>query len=67
MSFVFQQWHLLFLILSTVWPDHFIIFFEFLVAQNVAFGDFLKKWSDNTVIKVIEMTQKNETSFVSTF
>ena len=28
----------------TVWPDHFIIFFEFFVAQNVAFGDFLKNW-----------------------
>ena len=41
----------------TMWLDNFIIFFKFFVAHNVAFGDFLKKWSDNTVIKVIEMTQ----------
>ena len=40
----------------TVWPDHFIIFFEFFVAKNVAFGD-LKKMSGNTVMKVISMTQ----------
>ena len=41
----------------TVWPDHIIIFFEFFVAKNVAFGNFLEKLSGNTVMKVISMTE----------